>query len=58
MKCIICNLWGIDRPATYLGLWDDGELCPICDGCHSAGAGRAKGYKPDKIDDKGNLVSQ
>lgn len=56
MKCIICKLWHIDRPATWLGLWDDGKLCPICDNCHSSGAGRGNGYKPDRIDSKGNII--
>ena len=57
MLCIICKLWGIERPAKWLGLWDDGELCPLCDGCKSMGAGRGNGYNPDPIDEKGNLIS-
>jgi hypothetical protein len=56
MKCCICRLWRIDRKATWLGLWDDGKLCPICDNCRAAGAGRANGYQPDRIDEHGRLV--
>lgn len=58
MKCLICACWKIDRVATWLGLWDDGNLLPMCDGCHSAGAGRGGGYVPDPIDSEGNIVKR
>lgn len=58
MKCIVCELWGIDRTATHLGMWANGDLCPTCDGCHSAGAGWIPGYTPDPIDEHGNIIDK
>lgn len=54
-RCAVCRLWHTDRPATWLGRWDDGSLCPLCDGCKSAGAGRAMGA-PVRIESGATLI--
>lgn len=44
--CAICECWNLKRRAAYLGTWDDGKPCPVCENCKSAGAGRGNRQAP------------
>lgn len=44
--CAICECWNLKRRAAYIGTWDDGKPCPVCENCKSAGAGRGTRQAP------------
>ena len=37
--CGLCAIWGMTKPATHVGNWDDGEIIILCGGCVGSGAG-------------------
>lgn len=44
--CAICKLWNLNRRAAYMGTWDNGKPCPVCEDCKAAGAGRGNRQAP------------